>query len=157
MLLIFQSSTFTSTIHLINWSGSWLWPSWGSIFSLFKDTLNLVINKNKYDINKTNWAGFHNHLIRLKVNPKLLPFSDKYFRNVKIRIYSLPMNLHKPFKIWSAIIRINTKGKSLIMKLGVISSFLGAAYCADVLITPNLRGTGVSPTGGLIILSISRF
>ena len=40
------------------------------------------------------------------------------------------MNLHKhqlyfleqhsePFKIWSAIIRINTEGKSLIMKLGL--------------------------------------
>ena len=43
--------------------------------------------------------------------------------------YSLPMHLHKhqlylleqhseSFKIWSAIIRINTEGKSLIMKLG---------------------------------------
>jgi len=44
-------------------------------------------------------------------------------------MYSLPMNLHKhqlylyeqhseSFKSWSAIIRINTEGKSLIMKLG---------------------------------------
>ena len=44
-------------------------------------------------------------------------------------MYSLPMNLHKhqlylleqhseSFNIWSAIIRINTEGKSLIMKLG---------------------------------------
>jgi len=43
--------------------------------------------------------------------------------------YSFPMNLHthqlylleqhsKSFKIWSAIIRINTDGKSMIMKLG---------------------------------------
>jgi len=52
--------------------------------------------------------------------------------NVKGRIYSLVMNLHKcqlylleqhsePFKcniIWSAILRINTEGKSLIMKWG---------------------------------------
>ena len=48
---------------------------------------------------------------------------------LKSKIYSLPMNLHKhqlyllelhseSFKIWSAIIRINTEGKSLIMKLG---------------------------------------
>ena len=47
----------------------------------------------------------------------------------KSRIYSLPMNLHthqlylleqhsESFKIWLAIIRINTEGKSLIMKLG---------------------------------------
>ena len=44
-------------------------------------------------------------------------------------IYSLPMNLHKhqlylleqhkeSFKSWSAIIKINTEGKSLFMKLG---------------------------------------
>ena len=44
------------------------------------------------------------------------------------RLYSLPMNLQKhqlylleqhceSFKIWSAIIRIHTEGKSLIMKM----------------------------------------
>jgi len=50
---------------------------------------------------------------------------------LKSKIYSLPMNLHKhqlyllehcvseSFKIWSAI-RINTEGKSLIMKLGPV-------------------------------------
>ena len=49
---------------------------------------------------------------------------------LKSKIYSLSMHLHKhqlyyleqhseSFKIWSAIIRINTEGKSLIMKLGL--------------------------------------
>ena len=50
---------------------------------------------------------------------------------LKQNIYSLPMNLHthqlylleqhsESFKIWLAIIRIKTEGKSLIMKLGPI-------------------------------------
>ena len=45
--------------------------------------------------------------------------------------YSLPLNLHKhqlylleqhstSFKIWSPIIRINTEGKSTIMKMGPV-------------------------------------
>jgi len=49
--------------------------------------------------------------------------------------YSLPMNLHKhqsyllkqhseSLKIWSAIIRIDTEGKSLIMKLGPDAPYL---------------------------------
>jgi len=58
----------------------------------------------------------------------MLHISDKLIRNVKRRIYSLPMNLHKlqldllqqhseSFNNWSAIIWINTECKSLIMKL----------------------------------------
>ena len=54
--------------------------------------------------------------------------SGKIIRNVKSRIFSLPMHVHKhqlylleqhseSFKIWPAIVRINTEGKSLIMKL----------------------------------------
>jgi len=51
------------------------------------------------------------------------------------------MNLHKhqlyllkqhseSFKIWSAIIRITTEGKSLIMKLGpVVQSFVLIFWC----------------------------
>ena len=51
------------------------------------------------------------------------------------------MNLHKyhlylleqqseSFKIWSAIIRINTEGKSLIMKLGPYwLDLIGVCYC----------------------------
>ena len=77
--------------------------------------------------------GFHYHLIWLKFNPKYFRHNSTYFRqtirNIKSRIYSLPMNLHKhqlymweqhreSFNIWLAIIRINTEGKSLIMKLG---------------------------------------
>ena len=57
-------------------------------------------------------------------------FNFFFIRDVKSRIYSLPMNLHKhqlylleqhseSFKIWSAIIRINTEGKSSILKLGL--------------------------------------
>ena len=55
--------------------------------------------------------------------------SDKPIRNVKTKIYSLPVHVHKhqfylleqhseSLNIWSAIIRINTESKSLIMKLG---------------------------------------
>jgi len=47
-------------------------------------------------------------------------------------MYGLPMNLHKhlleqhseSYEIWSAIIRINTEGKSLSMKLGPDQSVL---------------------------------
>ena len=50
-------------------------------------------------------------------------------------MYVLPMNLHKhplylleqhseSYEIWSAIIRINTEGKSLSMKLGPDQSVL---------------------------------
>ena len=53
--------------------------------------------------------------------------SGKIIRKNKGRIYSLPMHVHKhklylleqhskSFDIWSAIMRINTKGKSLILK-----------------------------------------
>ena len=55
--------------------------------------------------------------------------SDKPIRNVKSRIYSFPVHVHryqlyyleqhsKSFNIWSATIRSNTEGKSLNMKLG---------------------------------------
>jgi len=50
---------------------------------------------------------------------------------LKQNIYSLPMNLHthqlylleqhsESFRSWSVNIRINTEGKSLIMKLGPV-------------------------------------
>jgi len=53
--------------------------------------------------------------------------SDKPIRTVESRIYSLPMNLHKyqlhlleqhrtSLITWSASTRINTEGRSLIMK-----------------------------------------
>ena len=53
--------------------------------------------------------------------------SDTLIGNVKNRIYSLPMHVHthqlylleqhsESFEVWSAIIRINNKGKSLILK-----------------------------------------
>ena len=42
-------------------------------------------------------TGFYYHVIRLKFNPKyiIIHISDKFIRNVKSRIYSLNMNLHK--------------------------------------------------------------
>ena len=81
------------------------------------------------------WAQFHNTLIWLKFNPIYFMQNYTYFKQgqiriVQSRIYSLPMNLHKhqlylleehseSFKIWSAVIRINTEGKSSILKLGL--------------------------------------
>ena len=71
------------------------------------------------------------NLIIIKFNLKyflqLCTYFRQCYRNVKTRIYCLPMNLHKhqlylleqhreSFKIWSAIIRINTEGISLITK-----------------------------------------
>ena len=63
--------------------------------------------------------------------------SDKSIRTVKSGIYSLPMNLHKhqlhlleqhctSFITWSASTRINTEGRSLIMKSspGVVDNLL---------------------------------
>ena len=61
------------------------------------------------------------------ISGQKLQSSDNFTRNVESRLYSLIMTLHKnqlyllekhseSFKIWSAIIRINTEGKSLIMK-----------------------------------------
>jgi len=73
-------------------------------------------------------AWFHNSLIWLKFNPnyfmQIIHTSDKFIRNVQTRIYSLLINLLKhqlylleqhseSFIIWSAIIRINTEGKSI--------------------------------------------
>jgi len=60
---------------------------------------------------------------------KIIHFSDKIIRNVKSRIYNLPMTLHKhqlyllqqhneSFEVFSAIIRTNTEGQSLVMTLG---------------------------------------
>ena len=60
-------------------------------------------------------------------------------------MYSLPMNLHKhqlylleqhseSFNIWSAIIRINTEGKSLIMKLGPESLILTLPHLLSALV-----------------------
>ena len=54
--------------------------------------------------------------------------SDNIIRNVKGRTYSSPMYVHKhqlylleqhreSLEIWSAIIKTNTEGKSLIIKL----------------------------------------
>jgi len=62
---------------------------------------------------------------------KSIHISDKPISNVYSRIYSLPWHVHthqtylleqhrESFKVWSAIIRINTEGKSLIMKLGPV-------------------------------------
>ena len=52
------------------------------------------------------------------ISLKIIHISDKFIRNVKSRIYGLPINLYKntclleqncnSFKMWSAIIRINT-------------------------------------------------
>ena len=66
---------------------------------------------------------------------------------LKSKIYRLPMNLHKhqlylleqhreSFKIWSAIIRINTEGKSLIMKLGpgLLVQFLPRLQSVQIMI-----------------------
>jgi len=72
--------------------------------------------------------------------------SDKFIRDVNNRIYSLPMNLDKhqlylleqhseSFKIWSGIIRINTEGKSSIMKLGPGSILLAAQNHSLILIS----------------------
>ena len=92
----------------------------------------------------------HNNLFRLKLNPnssgKIKHISDKLIRNVKYRIFSLPMHVHKhqlylfeqhSFNIWSSIIRINTEGKSLIMKLGhghglIYSCVCNTGYKAEV-------------------------
>ena len=81
-------------------------------------------------------AQINNELIRLKFNDKkdsdnIIQILNRFIRSVKRQkhVYSLPVNLHKhqlylleqhseSFNIWSAIIRINTEGKSLIMKLG---------------------------------------
>jgi len=60
--------------------------------------------------------------------------SEHNIRSFKSRIYSLPMHVHKhqvylleqhseSFKIWLAITRINTEGKSLIMKLSYLQTF----------------------------------
>ena len=83
-------------------------------------------------IKRWSWAQFHNNSIQLKFNPNLsdksIQISDKRIRNVKNRIFRLPMHLHKhqvysleqhsQSEIWSAIIRINSEGKSLIMIIG---------------------------------------
>jgi len=76
------------------------------------------------------WAQFHNNLIQ-NISDKIIHISDKFIRNVKSRIYSLPMHVHKhqlyfleqhskSFIIWSVIISINTDNecKSLKLKLG---------------------------------------
>ena len=68
---------------------------------------------------------------------KIIHISDKPITstNIKGTTYRLPLHVHKHqvylleqhsiwFKIWSAIIRINTEGKSMIMKLGP-----GCLYC----------------------------
>ena len=79
-------------------------------------------------------------------------------------IYSLPMNLHKhqlyllerhseSFKIWSAIIRINTEGKSSIMKLGPVYSLrvilawkvLFPAICQNSLVKKKLVKRTLKP------------
>jgi len=63
------------------------------------------------------------------MSSKITHISDKFIRNVQSRKYSLPLHLHKhqlylleqhikTVNIWSAIIRINTEGKSLIINLG---------------------------------------
>ena len=55
------------------------------------------------------------------ISAKITHISDKFIRNFKSRIYSLPIHVHKQqlywleqhsdsFKKWSAIIRINTEG-----------------------------------------------
>ena len=71
------------------------------------------------------------------------------------RIYSLSMNLHKyqlylleqhseSFKIWSAIIRIDTECKSLIMKLGPEQTGIRITTC------PGSSKAGIE--GKLVIL-----
>ena len=65
---------------------------------------------------------------------RIIRISDKPITIVKGRTYSLPLHVHKhqlypleqhseSFKIWSAIIRINTEGKFMIMKLGPVVAF----------------------------------
>jgi len=62
------------------------------------------------------------------ISGQTIHISDKFIKNVKSRINRLGLHVHKhwlylleqhgqSFKIWSAIIRINTRGKSLIVKL----------------------------------------
>jgi len=73
--------------------------------------------------------------------------SDKFIRNVKNRIFGLPMNLYKQklyllkqhsesFEIWLAITKINTEGKSLNMKVGPgvvqLHTLLWSSYCQTV-------------------------
>jgi len=69
-----------------------------------------------------------------------------FIRDVKNRIYSLSMNLHKhqlrlleqhseSFKIWSTIIRIINEGKSLIMKLGPDTLVTVTVMCTYMYIT----------------------
>ena len=76
------------------------------------------------------WEELDNQLIRLKFNPKsckLIQMSEIFIRKFKRGIYGLYMNVHthklylleqhsESFGIWSAITKINTEGKSLIMK-----------------------------------------
>ena len=83
-------------------------------------------------VNVLGWISLSFSPAYGKFNPK--SFMQNYtknrttfIRNFKSRINSLPLNHHKPqlylleqysesFGIWSAIIRINREGKSLIMK-----------------------------------------
>ena len=62
------------------------------------------------------------------ISSRIIHISDKFIRKVKSRTFRLHMNLYKhrlylleqhgvSFKIWSESIRINTEGKSLILKL----------------------------------------
>ena len=86
---------------------------------------------------------FHNTLLRHRFNPinfmQNYNISNNFIKIVWSRIYSLPMNLHKhqlylleqhseSFKSRSAIIRINTEGKSLIIKLGPVQPILILGY-----------------------------
>ena len=84
----------------------------------------------KYSTEILTWNQFHNTLIRLRFNPiyfmQNYTYFKQFYQECLSRIYSLIMNLHQlylleqhseSFKICSAIIRINTEGKSLIMKL----------------------------------------
>ena len=65
----------------------------------------------------------------LEVSSQLFSADYRIIRNYKSVMYSLPLYVHthqvylleqhsESFEIWSAIIKINTEGKSLIMKLG---------------------------------------
>ena len=86
-------------------------------------------------------AGFYYHLIRLKFNPKKFlhyyTYINFFIKNVNSRLYSLPMNTYihqlylleqhsESFKSWSAIIRINTEGKSFLF-ICLSSTFVGSA------------------------------
>jgi len=87
----------------------------------------------------TCYIHFHTMLINLGLKSglsliqnrsvKIIHMWDKFIRNVKSRIYSLPMHVHKrklylleqhseSLTIWSAIIKINTEGKSLVLDHG---------------------------------------